>query len=451
MTLSALATQLGGELIGPDVEFSSLITDTRALTPGSMYLALIGEQFDGNDFVEQAQRCGASGAIVSRETAKGLPQLRVADTHDALGKIAGINRARSSARVIALTGSQGKTTVKELIGAILRERASTLVTPENLNNTIGVPLTLLALAREHEFAVIEMGANRHGEIAFSVRVAQPDVALITNANAAHIEGFGSLDGIVTAKGEIIDGLKTDGTLLLNGDDANCPIWQRRAGSRKSLLFSQINKQGNAQYYAGDISINADALTTFVLVTPKGETQVAMNLLGKHNVTNGIAAAAAAMEVGASLDNVVAGLRVVKPVAGRLAPLPGYNGCRLIDDSYNASPSSFRAAIDVLTCHSGPTYLVVGDMRELGSESDSAHRQIGTYAASAGVDRLLAVGDSSRITAAAFGKRAKHFENKADLVAECKLLAGPGVTFLIKGSRGAAMDTVVVAMSLSEDL
>jgi len=451
MTLSGLATQLGGELIGPDVEFSSLITDTRALTPGSMYLALIGEHFDGNDFVEQAQRCGANGAIVSRVTAKGLPQLRVADTHDALGKIAGINRARSSARVIALTGSQGKTTVKELIGAILRERASTLVTPENLNNTIGVPLTLLALAPEHEFAVIEMGANRHGEIAFSVRVAQPDVALITNANAAHIEGFGSLDGIVTAKGEIIDGLKTDGTLLLNGDDANCQIWQRRAGSRKSLLFSQINKQGNAHYYARDISINADALTTFVLVTPQGETKVAMNLLGKHNVTNGIAAAAAAMEVGASLDNVVAGLRVVKPVAGRLAPLPGYNGCRLIDDSYNASPSSFRAAIDVLTCHSGPTYLVVGDMRELGSESDSAHRQIGTYAASAGVDRLLAVDDSSRITAAAFGKRATHFENKADLVAECKQLAGPGVTFLIKGSRGAAMDTVVVAMSLSEDL
>lgn len=451
MTLAKLATQLGGELAGDDVEFSALHTDTRALLSGSVYLALKGERFDGNDFVEQAHRNGAIGAIVSRIAAIDLPQLRVADTHAALGSIAASNRARSKARVIALTGSQGKTTVKELIGAILSSQAPTLVTQANLNNTIGVPLTLLGLAGEHEFAVIEMGANGHGEIAFSVNVAQPDVALITNASDAHIEGFGSLAGIVKGKGEIIDGLKANGTMLLNADDANCQVWQRRAGSRRTVLFSQVNSQGNAQYFARDISIEADAQTSFLLVTPKGDTKVVMNLLGKHNVTNGIAAAAAAMEAGATLDKIAAGLRSVFPVRGRLLPLPGYKGSILIDDTYNASPKSFCAAIDVLMCHKGKKYLVAGDMRELGSESDTGHQQVGLYAANAGVDELLAVGESSKLTAAAFGKRARHFTNKNELVAACKQLASPDATFLIKGSRGAEMDTVVAAMSLSEDM
>lgn len=451
MTLSALAETLGGELAGRDVEFSSLTTDTRKLVSGCVYLALQGERFDGNDFVRQAQELGASGAIVSRFADCELPQLRVADTHAALGRIAAENRLRSKARVVALTGSQGKTTVKEMIGAILTEHAPTLVTEANLNNTIGVPLTLLKLADEHEFAVIEMGANGHGEIGFSAGIAKPDVALITNASAAHIEGFGSLDGIVRAKGEIIDALKTGGTMLLNADDANCPVWQQRAGGRKTVLFSQENRPGNAQYFARTIAIDANGRTVFTLVTPQGEKQISMNLLGKHNVTNSIAAAAAAMEVGASLDNIVTGLGKVTPVDGRLFPMKGVRGCRLIDDTYNASPSSFRAAIDVLMCHQGTKYLVAGDMRELGSESESAHRQVGAYAAEAGVDCLLAVGELSRMTAAAFGEKARYFSSQAELIVECTRLANERTVFLVKGSRGARMDLVVTALLPSEEM
>lgn len=451
MQLATLAEQLGGELYGHDVMFSSLSTDTRALLPGSMYLALSGEHFDGNDFVLQAQERGACGAIVSRFAKCELPQLRVADTHSALGKVASENRARSKAKVVALTGSQGKTTVKEMIGAILTERAPSLVTEANLNNTIGVPLTLLRLTAEHEFAVIEMGANGHGEIAFSAGVTQPDVALITNANAAHIEGFGSLDGIVRAKGEIIEALREDGIMILNADDANCAVWQRRAGNRKTVLFSQVNQRAKAQYFARDIKIGKSGKSEFLLETPRGGVNISMNLLGKHNVTNGIAAAAAAMETGASLANIAAGLRKVSAVKGRLYPLQGLNGCRLIDDSYNASPSSFIAAIDVLMSQPGRKYLIAGDMRELGDEAGSAHQKVGAYAASEGVDGLFAVGELSQITARACGERAHHFESQAALISECKRLASPDTVFLIKGSRGARMDIVVSALLPSEEM
>ena len=451
MHLSTLAEQLRGELSRHDVLFSTLTTDTRELLPGSMYLALSGENFDGNDFVIQAQEKGASGAIVSRFAKCELPQLRVADTHLALGKIATENRTRSKAKVVALTGSQGKTTVKEMIGSILNARAPTLVTEANLNNTIGVPLTLLRLTGEHEFAVIEMGANGHGEIAFSAGVTQPDVALITNANAAHIEGFGSLDGIVKAKGEIIDALHDDGIMILNADDANCAVWQRRAGNRKTVLFSQGNKRGNAQYFARNILIDKSGKSEFLLETPQGAVSISMSLLGKHNVTNGIAAAAAAMEAGATLENIAVGLRKVSALKGRLYPLQGMRGCRLIDDSYNASPSSFVAAIDVLMCQPGKKYLIAGDMRELGDESVSAHQKVGAYAASAGVDVLLAVGELSQITAATCGETARHFGSQTALISECKRLASPEAVFLIKGSRGARMDIVVSALLPSEEM
>lgn len=451
MTLSALAKQLSGELTGNDCEFSQLTTDTRALLPGDLYLALQGERFDGNDFVQQAQELGACGAIVSRITACDLPQLRVHDTHEALGSIAASNRARSKARVVALTGSQGKTSVKEMIGSMLSKQATTLITEANLNNTIGVPLTLLKLAVEHEFAVIEMGANRAGEIEFSARIAQPDVALITNASAAHIEGFGSLEGIVAAKGEIIDGLRDDGTLVLNADDAHYQNWKRRAGAKRTVCFSQENRLGKAQYFASDIVIDANGKTGYLLVTPQGERRISMNVLGKHNITNGVAAAAAAMEAGASLDNVATGLCTVAPMKGRLLALPGLNGCRLIDDTYNASPGSFLAAIDVLMCHAGTKYLIAGDMRELGSEAEAAHSKVGAYAASAGVDYLLASGELSKITVEAFGDRARYFESQAELIAECKRLAAPGDVFLIKGSRGSRMETVVTALLLSEEM
>jgi UDP-N-acetylmuramoyl-tripeptide--D-alanyl-D-alanine ligase len=240
MTLSDLAARTGGELIGADATFSKVSTDSRSVMPGDLYLALIGKHFNGHNFIDAAMQKGAVAAVVSDAAVTSIPVLQVSDTHKALGDLANVNRRRSDATVIALTGSQGKTTVKEMVGAILSNRAKTLITSKNLNNTIGVPLTLLRLMDE-QFAVIEMGANGAGEIAFSVAITKPDIVLITKASAAHIEGFGSLQGIVEAKGEIIDGLGDLGIAVLNADDDNVEQWLRRAESKKTVLFSLLEK------------------------------------------------------------------------------------------------------------------------------------------------------------------------------------------------------------------
>ncbi|MDP6414326.1 MAG: UDP-N-acetylmuramoyl-tripeptide--D-alanyl-D-alanine ligase, partial [Gammaproteobacteria bacterium] len=330
MTLSELAQQLGGELIGNDSVFNQLSTDTRALARGNAYLALSGERFDGNDFVSEAIEKGASGAIVSRDLDHEIPLLRVADTHLALGEIAKLNRQRSSATVIALTGSQGKTTVKEMINSILSNRAATLVTHANLNNTIGVSLTLLRLNDEHRFAVVEMGADRAGEICFSVDKTQPNIALITNASAAHIEGFGSLQGIVEGKGEIIEGIHESGTLILNADDPNVEQWIARAASKNVVLFSAGSSEMAVSYSATNCRLDSQGCISFTLLSPAGSQDITLKLLGKHNVANAVAAASAAMQAGATLDDVYTGLKLLKPVAGRLNPLMGINDCCVID-------------------------------------------------------------------------------------------------------------------------
>ncbi len=446
MTLEMLAAELGGELSGANVEFSSLSTDTRTLQPGEVYLALTGENFDGNEFVNQAYARQAAGAIVSRKCEVPLSQLVVKDTHEAHGNIASINRQRSKACVIALTGSQGKTTVKEMLGAILGLCSPTLVTEANLNNTIGVPKTLLRLTEEHQYAVIEMGANRSGEIAFSVAAAKPDVVMITNASPAHIEGFGSLQGIVEAKGEIIDGVKDGGVVALNADDSHIADWKRRAGSRRQVLFSLHSSE--ADYFASDVVVGANGETTFTLHTPTGEAEVGLQLLGRHNVMNAIAAAAASLESGATLNHVVKGLGSLAPVAGRLQPLSGRHGCCLLNDTYNASPGSFAAAIDVLMSFPGRRILVAGDMKELGDESEQSHRQVGDYAANAGVDELWAVGDQSKHTVEGFGPAGELFASQDDLVAACIAAANTETVFLVKGSRGAKMESVLTKLTES---
>jgi len=450
MTLSALAEQLDGELIGQDTEFSELSTDTRTLPRGALYLALQGEHFDGNSFVGQAQAQGAGAAIVAKRVESDLPMLRVADTHKALGQIASVNRSRSNATVIAITGSQGKTTVKEMLGKIIGISANTLITQANLNNTIGVPLTLLQLTENHGFAVIEMGANSIGEIAYSTGVTQPDIALITNANAAHIEGFGSIEGIVKAKGEIIEGLKEDGIILLNADDAHVQQWVELAADRRIVFFSHSNGTKTADYFAIDVSLNEKGQVSFQLISPKGDCRISMNLLGQHSVLNAVAASATAMEAGASLSDVMRGLTEMKPVSGRLCPLRGINGCLMIDDSYNASPSSFFAAIDVLMSFSGRKILVVGDMKEMGVETDEAHLAVGDYARVAGVEELLAVGEKSKFIVDAYGSHGTHFIDKAHLVEACRELARPESVLLVKGSRGASMESVVNELSTDED-
>ena len=446
MTLTGLAKQLDGQLLGADASFRSVSTDTRSIGPGEAYLALVGERFDGNDFIEQAESKGAAAAIVSRLAESNLPLLKVENTHNALAGIARENRLRSDAKVIALTGSQGKTTVKEMLAAILLRSAPTLYTQANLNNTIGVPLTLLQLESNHRYAVLEMGANAAGEIAFSVAAALPNIALITNASDAHIEGFGSLQGIVRAKGEILDLLGKDGTAILNADDPSVNDWITRAGDSDIVLFSYGNDDGRSTYYAKRVTLAENGRVSFTLHSPLGTAEIVLQMLGKHNIVNAIAAAATAIEAGASLENVREGLSAVAPVPGRMSPLPGINSSYLIDDTYNASPSSFHAAIDVLmTCRTRKV-LVAGDMRELGPEEASAHADVGHYAREAGVDELLAVGELSRETVAAFGDGARHFQSQEQLIEACKAMASSQMTFLVKGSRGARMDKVVTALS-----
>lgn len=449
LSLRNLAKRINARVTGSDAEFSNLSTDTRSLEAGDAYLALIGDRFDGHDFVGAAERAGAGAAIVSREVDSEIPQLLVSDTHKALGEIARVNRLRGVATVIALTGSQGKTTVKEMLAAILSNKAETLATPANLNNTIGVPLTLLGLSSEHEYAVIEMGANGPGEIEFSSQVACPDIALITCASAAHVEGFGSLQGIVEAKGEILDSLTEDGTAVLNGDDPNVEQWISRSRHSRQVLFSASGNSAMT-YYAEDVSLNDQGQVSFKLLGPRGTDCINLQLLGTHNVANALAAAAVALEAGASMENVKTGLASVRPVPGRLVSMPGIGGCLIVDDTYNASPSSFFAAIDVLKWLPGRQVLVAGDMKELGHEAEQSHFSVGEYAKNSGIPELWVTGEYAHKTAEGFGDSAKIFPDQESLKNFCLQQADSDVVFLIKGSRGAHMDAIVEKLKLKGD-
>lgn len=446
--LSELAQELGGELLGDNVEVSSLSTDTRSISVGDTYLALVGDNFNGNKFMDEAFANGANAAIVSDTSAQkdsSNSVIKVRDTHIALGKIASMSRSNSSAKILALTGSQGKTTVKEMMGAILSCEGSTLITQANLNNTIGVPLTLLNINKEHEYAVIEMGADCHGEIEFSATITKPDIAMLTNANAAHIEGFGSLQGIVEAKGEIIDPTSNDATIILNADDPNLSQWIERAGERKIVQFSEGNDKADG--FARNIEVGANGVVNFELHTPIGKTPIVLQVLGRHNVINAVAAALAAVTAGAGIDSVKAGLESLAPVQRRLAPIKGINNCCVVDDTYNASPNSFMAAIDVLMSFPEKKILVAGDMRELGSEANDSHFLVGEYAANAGVDELWAIGELSKFTTEGFGSKSIYFEDKQALISQCKAEASSDVVFLVKGSLGSQMDEVVKGLQI----
>jgi len=446
LRLSEVASIISAESVGADVAFDDLTTDTRTLQAGQLYVALSGKNFDGNAFIEQAEKKGACGAIVSRPANVGLPQLVVKDTTRALGVLAKWNREQSKATVIAITGSQGKTTVKEMAGSILRMKHQVLVTKGNLNNEIGAPLTLLQLKKNHEYAVIELGASAAGEIAYTVGLTQPQVVLINNAAAAHLEGFGSLAGVVSAKGEIIDGVAEDGVVVLNADDKNLSVWTERAGSRKTLTFSVHGAASGADCFAEEIQIK-DTDSTFRLHTPQGDALINLPLPGRHNIANALAAATITLAAGVELIDVKNGLAAVEPVAGRLRTLAGLNGSRLIDDSYNASPASFKAAVDVLAACSGNRVLIVGDMAELGSESAAAHRQLGEYAFSRNIDRLWATGAASELTARAFGANAKYFSDQNALVQYARSCVDAATTVLVKGSRSSRMDIIVAQLSI----
>jgi UDP-N-acetylmuramoyl-tripeptide--D-alanyl-D-alanine ligase len=439
----------GGVLTGGNVKFTSVSIDTRTLQPGDLFVALRGPTFNGNNFVELAAQKGACAAVVSEFVSPVLPLLTVHDTRIALGQLGAHNRKRSTARVIALTGSQGKTTVKEMIAVILGCRGKVLSTKGNLNNDYGVPLTLLQIAAGHDYAVIEMGANAGGEIAYTTRLAQPDIAHITNVAPTHLEGFGSLQGVARAKAEIWQGLVAGGTAVINVDDANILEAFAVRDDIRCVKVSAAGRQ-DADYRIETWSDKGIAGSEFGLCTPQGRFTVKLALPGRHNAGNALAAAALAMEAGAGPRDVILGLGDMRSVKGRLNIRKGLRGAVVLDDTYNASPASFRAAIDVLVKQPGIRIVIAGDMGELGSEQESAHVELGKYALQQGIDYFFATGTLSQLAARAFGSKAVHKNNCNDLANAVLPLLAPGVSVLVKGSRSAGMERVVHQLIEHED-
>lgn len=445
MMLSDCAKAVQGELIGEDVAVTSVSIDTRACKPGQLYLAIKGHNFDGNGFVGQAEQAGACAAIVHKGVESSLPHIVVDDTRLALADLAGAWRKKQAVSVVGVTGSNGKTTVKEMVAAILAVNAPVLFTQGNLNNDIGVPLTLLRLDERHRYAVIEMGANHAGEIAYTSTYAQADVVIITNAGAAHIEGFGSLDGVAKAKGEIIGTLKKDGVAVINHDDGHFGYWRSVAGIRRVLSFG-LNSGADVTAKAINTEIRNNAFVTpFELVTAQGTTDIILKLAGRHNVVNALAATAASLALGIDLEQIKQGLESVKPVTGRLQPLVSRSGNIVIDDTYNANAASLKAGLDVLANFTGKHWLVLGAFGELGPDSPKMHEEIGVLIKASGVVRLLAVGADSKNTVQAFGKGATFFENQQDLIAALKQELKGDETILIKGSRAQRMENVAAAL------
>lgn len=453
LTLQQAAKILDAELVGEaQISFDAVSTDTRKIKAGDLFIALQGPNFDGNEFVASAAEQGAVAAVVSKQIETGLPQLIVADTRLALGRLAAAWRSRFPGKVIGVTGSNGKTTVKEMLACIMGQQGAVLATEGNLNNDIGVPLMLLRLKPgQHHTAVIEMGANHCGEIAYLTSLVQPDVAVVTNAAAAHLEGFGSLEDVARAKAEIWQGLREHGTAIVNQDDEFAGYWAELVADYKSLGFGML-PSADVSLADGGVHWQISGSTyksRFNMQTPAGDINVAMNLAGRHNVMNALAATAAALAAGATAAEVQIGLESMAPVKGRLQPKVTEHGQLLIDDSYNANPQSFRAAMDVLLQAPGEKILVMGDMAELGKTAEQHHFSIGDEARQKGIDQLLACGSHCQEAVKGFGDGAICFATQQALIEHLSaMLAEPvcqDAVLLAKGSRGAAMDKVVDAL------
>jgi UDP-N-acetylmuramoyl-tripeptide--D-alanyl-D-alanine ligase len=445
--LAGFARVTGGKLQGANAAFGPVVSDSRTLEPGSLFVALAGERFDGHAFVSQAEARGAAGAVVSRPVAATVAQVVVPDTLGALTRFANAWRRDFSGTVVGITGSNGKTTVKEMTGAILGACGPCLVTSGNLNNHIGVPLTLARLDAAHRFAVIEMGANHQREIAELAATCEPDVGLVINAGPAHLEGFGGIEGVARGKGEMFEALGVEDTAVINADDRFAAFWHVLARAAGRIVTFGMRER--ADFGATDVRGEAASdgfVTEFELVSPLGRRRIRLALAGEHNVMNALAAAAAASAAGANLDAIEQGLAAMRPVSGRLQSRPACGGARLIDDSYNANPGSVRAGLASLAVVPGEHWLVLGEMRELGPGSASLHAEIGELASKAGVKRLLAVGDDARHAVEAFGPGATWFASVEDLVDAAKSGLHAGVTIMVKGSRSNRLERVADALA-----
>ena len=456
MLLSQAAQILGGKLVGPDVLFTSVSSDSRAITPGDLFIALQGEHFDGSAFVAGALQSGAVAALVNegrmQDAGCGIEEsgrvlnpassiLYVEDTRLALGRLAAHWRAQFVIPVVAVTGSNGKTTVKEMLASILRVAAGSddavLATRGNLNNDIGMPLTLLQLRANHRYAVIEMGMNHSGEIDYLTRIGRPDVAIVNNAASAHLAGLGSVEAVVRAKGEIFAGLPDSGIAVINADDAHAPLWRQLAGKRAVIEFGlernvAVHAQWQVQGYGAHIEVS----------TPQGNFSTVLQVPGVHNVRNALAATSAAVALHIPLSDIATGLEKFSGVAGRLQRKTAQCGAQLIDDTYNANPASLRSAIKVLVQSAGKKILVLGDMGELGADAAPLHGEIGAEARRMGVNEMLALGDLSAYAADEFGAGAQHFQRIEDLLAALDRDMDADSTVLVKGSRFMRMERVV---------
>lgn len=412
--------------------------DSRRVLPGNLFVAIAGERFNGQDFISDAAAAGA-GAIVCHQVEPGLtiPQLIVPDTLAALALLASAHRQTFNHEVIALTGSNGKTTVKEMIASILPKPS--FATPGNLNNHIGVPLSVLQLNASHQAAVFELGANHLGEIAHTVAIVKPNVTLINNIAPAHIEGFGSIEGVAKAKGEIYQGLLSGGTAIINDDDHYAHFWDGLLTNKKTLRFS---KERATDIYSRSLHYDTAGCGTFILVTPNGQIDIQLRIPGAHNVSNALAASACASALGLSLADIASGLNQFGGVTGRMTFLHGVNNAVIIDDTYNANVSSALMAIDVLAGRSGERIFVFGDMGELGPDSKQYHREVGLAAKNKGIERLMTCGEQSKFTAEAYGVSAQHYSNQADLIRDLLEILDTKTTVLVKGSRSSAMEKIV---------
>ncbi|MFC3396665.1 UDP-N-acetylmuramoyl-tripeptide--D-alanyl-D-alanine ligase [Brenneria rubrifaciens] len=444
VSLEQLAAILSAQLIGDSIDIDEVSTDTRQLSSGCLFIALKGEKFDAHDYVSDAVKNGASALLVSKRLPVEVPQLLVQDTRLALGKLGAWVRAQSKARVVALTGSSGKTSVKEMTAAILRQCGDVLYTAGNFNNDIGVPLTLLRLKPEHQFAVIELGANHIGEIAYTTDLVRPESALVNNLAAAHLAGFGSLAGVAQAKGEIFAGLPADGVAIINAGSHDFPHWQGMLNHKTVWRFSP-QAAGDIDYFATDVQVLTQG-ARFNLHTPFGQTEITLPLPGRHNVANALAASALAMSVGATLEAVKAGLAQLKAVPGRLFPIALADGKLVLDDSYNANVGSMTAAAQALSDMPGYRVMVVGDMGELGDDAAECHRQVGEAARAAGIDKVLSVGTLSELISGA-NRDGEHFQDKTALISRLNALVFEHriISVLVKGSRSSAMEQVVHAL------
>ncbi len=442
MDLSTAIALLGCGPVQNDLTFTGITTDSRQVASGMLFAALPGKTFDGHDYIPEAVARGAVAVLAERDVDATVATLQVADVLVAIGLLAAHWRKQCSAKVVGITGSNGKTTVKEMVASILRQHGTVLATDGNFNNELGLPLTLFRLRESHDYAVLEMGASNPGDIAYLAEIARPEVGVITNIGPAHLQGFVDEEGVARAKGELYASLADMGTAVMNSAEPWIDLWLG------------MNTAGHVSYFAGtgasDIKIDFSGAghdgEGVPLCTPAGNFLLQLPLPGEHNLTNALAATAVCLALDVPIPDIKAGLEAVQPVPGRLSLVCANAGWTVIDDTYNANPASLYAALQVLASQGGEPWLVLGDMKELGHDSRKMHAELGDAARSLGVKRLFAVGEASTATVDAFGEMAAHYNSREGLIEALRAQLRPGVACLVKGSRSMGMEHVVRAIS-----